>query len=116
MNSIIKISNNSSFVILIFAISELRNIGHSTFVRSKFCPPPFVSIDSQVGTCLRTVHCAGAAAASLFHKLKEKFGKEKKKVFLGQPKSGAQAGEAVVSTWFLYNDLLFLSDHIKARQ
>ena len=40
INSKVKISNNSSFVIVIFAILEFRNIGHSTFSRSKFWPPP----------------------------------------------------------------------------
>ena len=36
INSKIKISNNSSFVIFIFVILEFRNIGRSTFCRSKF--------------------------------------------------------------------------------
>ena len=40
INSKIKLSNNSSFVILIFVILKLRNIGRSTFRRSKFWPPP----------------------------------------------------------------------------
>ena len=35
-NSKIKLSNNSSFVILIFVILKFRNIGHSAFRRSKF--------------------------------------------------------------------------------
>ena len=35
----IKKSNNSSFVILILEVSNFRNIGHSTFGRSKFTPP-----------------------------------------------------------------------------
>ena len=39
LNSKIKLSNNSSFVILIFAILKFRNIGRSTFPRSKFWPP-----------------------------------------------------------------------------
>ena len=38
INSRIKQSNNSSFVILIFEISKLRNISRSTFRRSKFRP------------------------------------------------------------------------------
>ena len=33
-------SNNSTFIILIFEISKFRNIGRSTFGRSKFWPPP----------------------------------------------------------------------------
>ena len=36
----IKLSNNSSFVILIFPIFKFRNIGRSTFLRSKFWFPP----------------------------------------------------------------------------
>ena len=40
LNSKIKLSNNSSFVILIFIILKFRNINHSTFRRSKIWPPP----------------------------------------------------------------------------
>ena len=40
LNSKIKLSNNSSFVILIFAILKFRNIG-----RSKFWPPPKKSLN-----------------------------------------------------------------------
>ena len=40
LNYKIKWSNNSSFVILIFAILKFRNIDRSTFRRSKFWPPP----------------------------------------------------------------------------
>ena len=40
LNSIIKLSNNSSFVILIFAFLKFRNIGCSTFRRFKISPPP----------------------------------------------------------------------------
>ena len=36
INSKIKLSNNSSFVILIFVIFKFRNIGRSTFRHSKF--------------------------------------------------------------------------------
>ena len=36
INSIMKLSNNSSFVILIFEILEFRIINRSTFRRSKF--------------------------------------------------------------------------------
>ena len=41
--SIMKLSNNSSFVILVFAILKFRNIGRSTFRRSKFWLPPIRS-------------------------------------------------------------------------
>ena len=40
VNSIIKLSNNSSFVILIVGILKFRNIDCSTFRHSKFQPPP----------------------------------------------------------------------------
>ena len=46
----IKLSNNSSFFILIFAISEFRNTGRSTFRRSKFWPPLVWSIPYRYGT------------------------------------------------------------------
>ena len=35
LNSKIELSNNSSFVVLIFAILKFRNIGRSTIRRSK---------------------------------------------------------------------------------
>ena len=40
MNPKTKLSNNSSFFILIFAILKFRNIGRSTFLRSKIWPQP----------------------------------------------------------------------------
>ena len=39
IKSKIKLSNNSSFVILIFVNLKFQNIGRSTFCRSKFWPP-----------------------------------------------------------------------------
>ena len=42
INSKIKLSNNWSFVILIFVILKFWNIGRSTFRRSKFWPLPFI--------------------------------------------------------------------------
>ena len=42
INSIIKLSNNSSFVILKFATLKIRNFIRSTFRRSKFWPPPIL--------------------------------------------------------------------------
>ena len=39
VNSLIKLSNNLSFVILIFAILKFQNADSSTFRRSKFKPP-----------------------------------------------------------------------------
>ena len=40
INLKIKLSNNLSFVILIFAILTFRNIGRSKFRPTKFLPPP----------------------------------------------------------------------------
>ena len=45
LNSKIKLSNNSSFDILIFAILKFRNIGGS-----KFCPPPEAASDIFVSS------------------------------------------------------------------
>ena len=42
LDSKIKLSKNSSFVILLFAIFKFRNIGHFTFRRSKFSPLPIL--------------------------------------------------------------------------
>ena len=42
INSKIKLSNNSSFAILIIVILKFRNIGRSTFEHSKFCTPPYI--------------------------------------------------------------------------
>ena len=59
LNSKIKLSNNSSFVILIFAILKFRNIGRSTFRRSKIWLPSLFFRGSFFralffhGTCFR---------------------------------------------------------------
>ena len=42
-----KLSNNSSFVILILEILTFRHIDRSTFSRSKFWPPPNVRIFTE---------------------------------------------------------------------
>ena len=55
-NSIIKLSNNSSFVILTFAISKFRNIDRSAFRRYKFWPPPPLYKTIRVCTCLKFSH------------------------------------------------------------
>ena len=48
INSKIKLSDNSSFVILIFVILTFRNIDRSIFRRSKLRPPPvFVKKNSR---------------------------------------------------------------------
>lgn len=56
-------------------------------------------------------------AEKLFHRLREKFGKERRKVTMSMPRSGARAGAPIYqSNWIFYNDLLFLADHIITRQ
>ena len=42
INSIMKLSNNSSFVILVFAILKFRNIDRFTFRHSEFWLPPMI--------------------------------------------------------------------------
>ena len=43
-NTIIKLSKNLSFVILIFETLKFRNFRRSTFRRSKFWPPPVIAL------------------------------------------------------------------------
>ncbi|KAL0104088.1 hypothetical protein PUN28_006109 [Cardiocondyla obscurior] len=58
----------------------------------------------------------GLEAEKLFHRLREKFGKERKKIRMSLPKSGAGTETSTYqSNWIFYNDLLFLTDHIIAR-
>ena len=52
VNSEIKLSNNLSFVILIFAIFKFRNIGRSRLHPSKFRPPPVIFYISDVKVSL----------------------------------------------------------------
>ena len=47
LNSKIKLTCNSSFVILIFAILKFRTIGRSTFRRSKFSALPILGFKLQ---------------------------------------------------------------------
>ena len=51
LNSEIKLSNNSSFVILIFAILKFRNIGRSKFRRSNFRLPPIIFVCFNLNKC-----------------------------------------------------------------
>ena len=53
INSKIKKSNDSSFVILRFEISKFSNIGRSTFGSSKCCSQPFKKMSQQCNKCLR---------------------------------------------------------------
>ncbi|XP_032683405.1 uncharacterized protein LOC116849886 [Odontomachus brunneus] len=71
---------------------------------------------ASVGAAM-TPKITGLQAEKLFHRLHEKFGKERKKIIMSMPRSGAGAGMPTYqSTWIFYNDLLFLADHIIARQ
>ena len=47
INSKIKLSNKSSFVILLFAILKFWNFGRSTFCRSKFRPTPKLNYSAK---------------------------------------------------------------------
>ena len=49
INSKIKLSNNSSFTILIFSILKFWNIGCSTFEHFKFCTPPAILKFQNIG-------------------------------------------------------------------
>ncbi|XP_077264192.1 uncharacterized protein LOC143898516 [Temnothorax americanus] len=71
---------------------------------------------ASIGAAM-TPALTGLQAEKLFHRLREKFGKERKKVTMSMPRSGAGADTSTYqSTWIFYNDLLFLADHIIARQ
>ncbi|XP_024881255.1 uncharacterized protein LOC112460691 [Temnothorax curvispinosus] len=71
---------------------------------------------ASIGAAM-TPALTGLQAEKLFHRLREKFGKERKKVTMSVPRSGAGADTSTYqSTWIFYNDLLFLADHIIARQ
>ncbi|KAL0104090.1 hypothetical protein PUN28_006109 [Cardiocondyla obscurior] len=73
----------------------------------------------RLETCFVTnkkIFILGLEAEKLFHRLREKFGKERKKIRMSLPKSGAGTETSTYqSNWIFYNDLLFLTDHIIAR-
>lgn len=53
----------------------------------------------------------------MFYRLRQKFGKERRKVIQSQARSGAGADHVPYkSDWILYDDLLFLADHIQPRR
>ncbi|KYN10005.1 hypothetical protein ALC57_17867 [Trachymyrmex cornetzi] len=59
----------------------------------------------------------GTDAQEEFYRLRQKFGKERRKVLQSQPKSGASGNDVPYkSNWILYNNLMFLVDHIQPRQ
>lgn len=60
---------------------------------------------------------AGIDAEKEFYRLRQKFGKERRKVVQSQARSGAGADHIPYkSSWELYDDLMFLVDHIQARR
>lgn len=59
----------------------------------------------------------GIEAEKIFYRLRQKFGKERRKVIQSQARSGAGADHMPYkSNWILYDDLLFLADHIQPRR
>ncbi|XP_024877803.1 uncharacterized protein LOC112458412 [Temnothorax curvispinosus] len=59
----------------------------------------------------------GPEAEHRFFQLRQRFGRERKKVIQSQPRSGAGTSQPTYSSkWILYNDLMFLADVIKHRK
>ncbi|XP_071645970.1 uncharacterized protein [Temnothorax longispinosus] len=59
----------------------------------------------------------GSEAEHRFIQLRQRFGRERKKVVQSQPRSGAGTSQPTYSSkWILYNDLMFLADVIKHRK
>ncbi|KYQ46794.1 hypothetical protein ALC60_14197 [Trachymyrmex zeteki] len=59
----------------------------------------------------------GPATEKEFYRLRQKFGKERRKILQSQARSGAGGNDtAYKSNWILYNDLMFLVDYIQPRQ
>ncbi|XP_077271273.1 uncharacterized protein LOC143904724 [Temnothorax americanus] len=70
----------------------------------------------QVGASL-THPLEGPAAEKRFYALRQRFGKERRKVVQSMPRSGAGADQPTYTpTWVLYKDLTFLEDIIKPRK
>jgi len=60
---------------------------------------------------------SGSAAEKRFYALRQRFGKERRKVMQSMPRSGAGADQPIYKpTWVLYKDLIFLEDIIKPRK
>lgn len=58
----------------------------------------------------------GIAVQKEFYRLRQKFGKERRKVMQTQARSGAGADYVQYkSDWILYDDLIFLVDYIQPR-
>lgn len=60
--------------------------------------------------------CIGAEAEHRFLQLRQRIGKERKKVIQSQCRSGAGANQTYTPKWDLYNELMFLADIIKHRK
>ncbi|KMQ82874.1 hypothetical protein RF55_21607 [Lasius niger] len=59
----------------------------------------------------------GPVAEKRFYALRQRFGKERRKVAQSMPSSGAGVDRPTyISTWVLYKDLTFLEDIIKPRK
>lgn len=59
----------------------------------------------------------GPEAEHRFFQLRQRFGRERRKVIQSQPRSGAGTSQPTyISKWNLYNDLMFLADVIKHRK
>lgn len=59
----------------------------------------------------------GAEVEHRFFQLRQRFGRERRKVIQSAPRSGAGASQATYTPqWSLYNELMFLADVIKPRK
>ncbi|KYN17595.1 hypothetical protein ALC57_10110 [Trachymyrmex cornetzi] len=71
---------------------------------------------AQIGASL-THPLEGIVAEKRFYNLRQRFGKERRKVMQTMPRSGAAADQPIYRpTWKLYKDLMFLKDIIKPRK
>ncbi|XP_024882513.1 uncharacterized protein LOC112461487 isoform X1 [Temnothorax curvispinosus] len=70
----------------------------------------------SLGSCLSRP-MSGPKASKLFYNIRQRFGKERRQVAASlKGKSGRGAKAPYVSTWPLYEDCLFLADHIVGRK
>lgn len=71
---------------------------------------------TQIGASL-THQLKGKIAEKKFYALRQRFGKERRKVLQSMPRSGAGTDQPTYKpTWVLYKDLTFLEDIIKPRK
>ncbi|KMQ82952.1 tuftelin-interacting protein 11, partial [Lasius niger] len=70
----------------------------------------------RIGSSL-TKRLSGPEASKLFYNIRQRFGRERRKVLFSlKGKSGQGAVAPYVSPWPLYEDCMFLADHIVARK